>query len=103
MDYESFEVLAHKNFSGENLKKIKWVRKMFAEWREVCNFEHCHDDYINCDLEDMSTITVDSLVSGMRRFITEIRKMDGNDFPPKTLYQIVLCVQFHLETKGITW
>ena len=63
---------------------------MFAEWREVCNFEHDHDDYINCDLEDMSTITVDSLVSGMRWFITEIRKKDGNDFPPKMLYQIVL-------------
>ena len=96
-------MLAHKNFSDETLKKIKWVWKMFAKWREVHNFEHGHDDYINCDLEDMSTITVDSLVFGMRRFITEIRKKDGNDFPPKMLYQIVLCVQFHLETKGITW
>ena len=51
----------------------------------------------------MSTITVESLVFGMRRFIIEVRKLDGEDFPPKTLYQIVLCVQFYCETEGITW
>ena len=39
----------------------------------------------------------------MRRFITEIRKLDGSDYPQKMLYQIVLCVQFHLETLGFIW
>ena len=39
----------------------------------------------------------------MTKFITEVRKLDGSDFPPKTLYQIVICVQFYLETLGYTW
>ena len=29
--------------------------------------------------------------------------MDGNDFPAKTLYEIIICVQFHLETIGFGW
>ena len=39
----------------------------------------------------------------MKHFITEIRKLDGSDFPAKTLYQIVVCLQFHLEGMGFTW
>lgn len=29
--------------------------------------------------------------------------MDSNDFPPKTLYEILILVQFHLETLGFCW
>ena len=39
----------------------------------------------------------------MCRFLTEVKKMDGTNFPGKTLYDIVVCVQFHLETLGFNW
>ena len=103
LDEQSFESLAYKNFSEETQKKICWVCKMYSEWRDVRNFNHGQDEFISCDLENLSTITVESLVFGMRRFIIEVRKLDGEDFPPKTLYQIVLCIQFYCETEGITW
>ena len=69
------------------------------------NFEHGNDEFIECELENLQSFQPGTLVFAMRRFITEIRKIDGSDYidPPKTLYQIVLCVQFHLETKGIIW
>ena len=54
-------------------------------------------------MDDINTICVENLVSGMRRFITDVHKLDGSDFPAKTLFQIVVCVQFHLETLGFTW
>ena len=103
LDYESFEALSHKNFSEETMKKIHWVRKMYGDWHDTRNVDHGHDEIIHCDLENLPSVNVESLVFGMRRFITEIRKIDGDEYPPKTLYQIVLCMQFHLETKGITW
>ena len=67
------------------------------------NQNQFENEMVGCDLEYFITITVDSLIFAMRRFITEVRKLDGSDFPPKTLYQIVLCVQFHLETLGFNW
>ena len=36
-------------------------------------------------------------------FITEVKKVDGTDFPCKTLYNIVICIHFHLETLGFGW
>ena len=32
-----------------------------------------------------------------------MKKMDGSDFPGKTLYDIIICVQFHLETLSYSW
>ena len=29
-----------------------------------------------------------------------MKKKDGTDFPGKTLYEMILCIQFHLETLG---
>ena len=93
--------LSHKNFSPETLKKIRWVRKMYKDWqsyRHSLGFE-----YIKCDLEDKATISTESLLFALCRFITEIKKVNGEDFPGKTLYDIVVCVQFHLETLGYSY
>ena len=35
--------------------------------------------------------------------MTEIRKFDGSEFPAKTMYEIVLCIQFYLETCVFRW
>ncbi|KAL5006842.1 hypothetical protein ScPMuIL_015648 [Solemya velum] len=34
------------------------------------------------------------------RFITEVKKFDGNEFPPKTLLEIIVAIQKHLEIDG---
>ena len=74
---------------------------MYSDWRDAHNATGV--EYFACDLADMSTICTESFLFGMKRFITEIRKLDGTDFPAKTLYQIVICVQFHLESMGLVW
>ena len=101
-DDGKIEEFTHKKFSPETNKKIKWVIKMYSEWRE---YRNSRDDLENvpCDLRDRSTITPDSLIFGVSRFITEVKKLDGSDFPGKTLYDLVICIQFHLETMGIAW
>ena len=74
---------------------------MYMEWRS-----YQHDlgfDYIACDLEDDSTITGTSLTYALCRFITEVKKVDGADFPGKTLYDILICIQFHLECLGFAF
>ena len=39
----------------------------------------------------------------MCQFLTKVKKLDGTDFPVKTLYDIVICLQFHLEKQGFSW
>ena len=98
---EELAELSHKNFSPDTMKQIRWVRKMYREWRA-----HRHSsglDFITCDLEDKATITAESLKFVLCCFIMEIKKVNGEDFPGKTLYHIVVCVQFHLECMGFVF
>ena len=98
---DMLEELSHKNFSPETLKKIKCVTKMYREWRiyrHSLGLEH-----ISCDLDKKDTINYDGLIFALTRFITEVKKLDGSEFPPKTLYDSMICVQFHLETLGFGW
>ena len=98
---EVLSELSHKNFAPETLKKVRWVHKMYREWRA-----HRHGmglEFISCDLEDRSTISTSSLSFALCRFITEVKKTDGSNFPGKTLYDILVCVQFHLECLGFAF
>ena len=58
---------------------------------------------IYCDLDDHETITQENIVYSLSRFIREITKVNGEQFPAKTLYEIMMCVQFHLESIGFMW
>ena len=39
----------------------------------------------------------------LSHFLTEVKKVDGSDFPGKALFEILICVQFHLECIGFAW
>ena len=75
--------LSCKNFSEETIKKVTWVQRMYSQWRIYCNAQQS-DALIMCDLDDTETITEDNLVYGMSHFITEVRKINGEQFPAKT-------------------
>ena len=94
--------LTKKTFSSETMKKVTWVKGMFQEWRYHRNMSPDFSDIV-CDLEDLNSITMETLKFALCRFITEVKKLDGTDFPPKTLYEIVVCIQFFLETEGFHW
>lgn len=94
--------LSCKQFAQETDKKIRWVLNMFAEWKKYRNNIPGYD-CIELDLVNVQTITKPNLVYALTRFLAEVKKMDGNDFPPKMLYEILIAVQFHLETLGFCW
>ncbi len=60
-------------------------------------------DPIHANLDDISTVTEANLNFALTRFLNEVCKIDGTDFPPKTLYKIVICLQMFLETNGVFW
>ena len=45
-------------------------------------------------------ISKDSLVTNICPFLTEVKKFDCSDFHEYTLYDLVVCIQFYLETLG---
>ena len=98
---EDLAELTHKNFSSETMRQIRWVRKMYREW---CHHHHSSGlQRVQCDLEDKATITAASLKFALCCFIMEIKKVNGDDFPGKTPYHIIVCIQFHLECLGFAF
>ncbi len=75
---------------------------MYHDWRIARN--KCPDLIcIWADLDDVSTLEKNTLSYGLCYFITEIKKLSGDDFPAKTLYEMIICVQMYLEKMGIFW
>ena len=98
---QDLEELSHKNFSNETMKQICWVCKIYHDWhyyRKGLGLES-----IKCDLEDKATITAESLKYALCHFITKVKKLDGTEHPGKTLYPIIVCIQFHLERHGFAF
>ena len=61
------------------MKKVRWAVKMYRDWR---NYRHANCfEFIECDLENKDTITKESLMFALVRFITKVKKVDGSDFP----------------------
>ena len=102
MKHEDLLDLGHKNFAPETMKKVHWVLNMYRDWRNFrASQPHLQDIY--CNMDDENTITKDSVNVAICKFITEVKKLDGTDFPGCTLYDIVISLQFHLETLGLAW
>ena len=84
------------------MKKVRWVLKMYRDWR---NFSNGSNNLMNIvtDLDGVQNLSKLQFVKDIYRFLTEVKKLDGSEFLGKTLYDIIICFQFHLETLGFSW
>ncbi len=97
MTAQEAQSMKFKSFAPKMKCKINWALTMYSQWRVLQIHEHVPD------LEKCLDLEKSSVQSALCSFITEVRKMDGTDFPPKTLYEIVVCIQMSLESHGIYW
>ena len=54
-------------------------------------------------LDDLKNLHKETLCFSLYRFIPEVTKLDGKDYPGKTLYQTVVSIQKHLNQNNIVW
>ena len=57
----------------------------------------------SCDLDFPSELKKEGVKESLCAFITQVKKVDGTDFPPCTLYEINVCLEMYLEMQGLTW
>ena len=84
------------------MKKVQWVRHMYNDWR---NYRNTSDDLqsVECDIEDIYNLSQESLKNTLCLFLTEVKCVDGEEFPVCTMYDVVICLQFWLESNGLGW
>ncbi len=97
------EQLSGKKFAQNTDRKISWAVELFAEWRKNRILDpNCPGKILWSSLVDPD-LNKAHLCYSLCAFINEIRCRDGKEFPGRTLYDVVLCLQFFLEKKGKFW
>ena len=75
---------------------------MYSEWRSARNSLPQFETIV-ADLDNVFSLTVENLNFALCHFMTEIRKLNGCEFPSKTMYDIIICIQFYLGAFGFNW
>ncbi len=76
-------------------KKILWATNMYEQWMKSGFMKDAPD--INCPEQFPKSVWCQALCG----FITQVKKLDGTDFPSHTLYEITVCIQMYFETRGL--
>ena len=79
--------IASKGFVPANTKK--WALKLFQEWIAQRN-EKCADKKCPGDLLDKPDVA--KLNFWLCRFVIEVRKQNGEPFPPKSIHHVPECI-----------
>lgn len=103
-DQKQIQDLSCKKFANSSEKKIHWVVGLFQQWCEYrINSMDCDDPIRRCDLQKLDNLNKLDLAYSLSRFITEICKLNRDEYPPRTVYQMCICLQMFLETNRLHW
>ncbi len=102
---DELSLLSIKSFAETTDKKITWAINMFKEWRmhrlRVGPYDTTHGTLQWVNVDDSANLLKPHLCTALCCFLNETRREDGLEFPGKTLYEILMCIQFFL--KGLFW
>ena len=86
----SMKAVTNKKFMPQSQRKMQWATTMYNQWWLVrlCNHD-VSDEIKKADLFKVGCFTQNDLCYALSRFIREIKKLDGSDFPPNTLREVV--------------
>ncbi len=94
--------LSTKSFAANTDRKILWAVDLFKSWHQhriktdlFYNFQISF-----CDVDDASKLVPGHLANCLCMFINEVKRKDGKEYEGKTLYDMVVCMQMHLEKQG---
>jgi hypothetical protein len=88
-----------KDIPETTRKTVMWAVNLFEVWRKQRNGRLLKQSVASCvDLisSDLVHLPDKQLQTALARFIVEVRKVDGSPYPPKTVRQLILLLQMHL-------
>ena len=96
--------VSNKVFAPESQRKIKWAVNLYCQWRvNRIAKPFCPNQIINANLDFLVHVTQVDLAYSLCRFIREVKKLDGSDYPPNTLREMIVMIQMYLQFNGVNW
>ena len=73
-------------------KKVKWALNLLKEWQN----ETINDETRLHMYQEIETAAAPNINNELMHFILEVRKKDKTRYPPKTLYDIIVMINYYL-------
>lgn len=89
-----------EKFAKRTVDKSVWAVTLFGNWRAQRNVRCMYDNTLVYLDKPLGIMSDEELVYAMPLFLTEVMKVDGSEYPPATLRDLLLSVQKHLEING---
>ena len=86
---------------GNTKAATSWGVGIFSEWASKRIVKAASIPGIRSLETPLLEMEREEIAYWMGKFVLEIRKQNGSEYPPKTLYQIVCCFKRHFEANGI--
>ncbi len=97
---EMLDKLSKKTFAESTERKIEWAVELFRQWRYTRMLRNAVKHEVQaCDVDAIGVSKKD-LSYCLCAFLNEIKRVDGQEYSAKSLYGIVIMMQFFFEKKG---
>ena len=105
MDLNELEELMTKMYAATSEKKVKWAVKTYSDWgyHAIGYGSECDSRLLCACVHDVNTLDKVSFAFSMCKFLTEVIKVNREDYPPNMLKELVFCIQMFLNTKRVFW
>lgn len=73
-------------------KKVRWAMNLLKDWQN----ETINDETRLHMYQEIETAAASNINNELKHFILEVRKKDRTRYPPKTLYDIIVMINYYL-------
>ncbi|XP_038068807.1 zinc finger MYM-type protein 2-like isoform X3 [Patiria miniata] len=91
-----------RRFAESTERKIRWAVDLFRDWQMCRNQKAVSDVSLNISPinVDLNFMTKDEVNYSLARFICEVKKKNGDDYPGETLHELVISIQLYFDLRG---
>ena len=81
-----------------------WAVNMYSDWRHNRMSQgYVLKEIIDANLAVLNTFSEHDLCFALSRFIREVKKIDGGEYPSNTIWEIIVMIQMYLHENSIYW
>ena len=99
---DAAELSVRANAVPSNTKSMtEWGVRVWTEWASSRAVSPAPDGVVSV-VTPLLAMTPEHLAYWMGKFVLEVPKKDGKEYPPKTLYALVCCFKRFFEQNGVS-
>ena len=96
-----------KRYADSSEKKVQRAVKKYAEWRlnamENQPKTGVDERFERADIHNFANLDKKAFAFSLCHFVTEVLKVNWEEYPPNTLKELVFCLQMYLHANHLFW